>query len=516
MAFINIGAGLAEAGKNVAATAGAWTLEAQKADAEMEKAKLVDQLAGVRQDKQNVFTSGESEKERGFKSGEGALERTSREKISEAQRQATIAAAGISAGAHVAAARYSSDTQERIAQGRQEIEREALTPAEVRTAQWFAKAGPDERDAFQSALLAKAGMPAWATGSGGAGTGAVTPPGGAPVTGAAADTATEPSGATAVPAAGTPPTPERKADSGVAPVTGTPNSKHNERALAGIPAPVADQVRAMVEGRMAPPPGFAASKPYWQAMLAKAAEYDPGFDQTTWASRVATRKDFTAGQSAKAVTALNTALGHAGTLSDNFDKLDNGSLPMWNAFVNEAGKQFGSDKVTNAQMAIGALAAEARKVFAATGGGSLTELKSWEESFPLNGSPRQQQGAMKQFVDLLDSRLQGLADQYNRGMKTTEDPLQLLEPRSRAVFQQLTGETPKSSTGYQSGRGPATAPPAPAASQPPPAAAALPPTEQRAIGRTYQTPTGPAMWMGNGWVRAPQGPPRGLDTNEGR
>lgn len=144
MAFVNLGAGFAEAGKNIAATAGAWTLEAQKAETEKEKAVLVDQLMGARQEKQNVFTSGESEKERGFKTGESALDRTSREKISEATRQATIAAASISAGAHVQAARISAD-----------VHREALTPAEVRTAQWFSKATPEEQKAFQDVLIAK-------------------------------------------------------------------------------------------------------------------------------------------------------------------------------------------------------------------------------------------------------------------------------------------------------------------------------------------------------------------------
>lgn len=49
MALINLGAGLSEAGKNVAAFTGAWTLEAQKADAAKEMAVLADQLSGARE-----------------------------------------------------------------------------------------------------------------------------------------------------------------------------------------------------------------------------------------------------------------------------------------------------------------------------------------------------------------------------------------------------------------------------------------------------------------------------------
>lgn len=85
--------GLSTAGTAVAATAGAYTLEAQKADAEMAKVKLADELAGVRQDKQNVFTSEESGKERG-----------SREKISGETNTTHIEAAKIGLQGHMASA----------------------------------------------------------------------------------------------------------------------------------------------------------------------------------------------------------------------------------------------------------------------------------------------------------------------------------------------------------------------------------------------------------------------------
>ena len=64
MAF-DIGNGLSSMGTAVAATAGAYTLEAQKAELEMQKVKLADELAGGREEKQRGFLSGESEKERG-------------------------------------------------------------------------------------------------------------------------------------------------------------------------------------------------------------------------------------------------------------------------------------------------------------------------------------------------------------------------------------------------------------------------------------------------------------------
>lgn len=480
MAF-DIGAGLSEMGKSVAQTAQAYTLESQKAELENQKVMLADQLAGAREEKQRGFLTSERLSTEQFTGGENSANRASSEKVAGIGAAAHLGAAGISAGA----AKYSADLQYKAHQ-------EALTPAEVRTAQWFAKASPDERAAYQNQILLKAGMPPWAVGGGASN--ADSGAGGTGLLPGDATDSTPVKDATGSTPAGTP---ERKAD-----VTGAPSAL-NEDALRDAPPEAIRQVKAMIEGRQPPPTSFAASKPYWQAMLALANKYDPTFDQTTWASRVATRKDFTAGKAAVGVTALNTALGHAGVLTDAFDKLSNSSVPAWNAVANTVATAFGDDRVTNARMAIDALASEARKVFAASGGGSLTELENWEKNFPVNGSPTQQKGAMKQFVDLLDSRLMALSDQYNRGMGRTSDPLNLLEPKAREVFAKLIGREPEGATGYPTGQKPA------AAARPEGQGAAakpisLPPPEQRVIGRTYPTPTGPAIWMGNGWARVPQ------------
>lgn len=101
--------GLSTAGTAVAATAGAYTLEAQKAEAETAKIQLADELAGKRQDKQNVFASEESGKERG-----------SREKISGETNATHIEAAKIglqgslaSAGATLEGARIHANSVEK-------------------------------------------------------------------------------------------------------------------------------------------------------------------------------------------------------------------------------------------------------------------------------------------------------------------------------------------------------------------------------------------------------------------
>lgn len=191
---------------------------------------------------------------------------------------------------------------------------------------------------------------------------------------------------------------------------------HGTDYLKTLPPQTANTVKLMAEGKMAPPTSFAMSKPYWQHMIQAAAQYDPNFDQTVWQSRLALRKDFTSGKAAQTLTALNTALGHAGSaVLPAFEALHNGQFPTVNAAANWISEKLGNAAPTNAREAVDALASEGRKVFAASGGGNLTELENWQKNFPVNGSPEQQKGALQTFGKLLDSRIESLQDQWNRG-----------------------------------------------------------------------------------------------------
>lgn len=219
---------------------------------------------------------------------------------------------------------------------------------------------------------------------------------------------------------------------------------HGNDVLNALPQNMAAQVKAIADGRMAFPSGFALKTPYWQNMLKMVSQYDPNFDAVNYNSRAKTRSDFTSGTSAKAVTALNTALGHAAGLADNFDKLGNTSFPAVNSVMNWGKTELGDATPTVAAQNVDALASEGRKVFAASGGGNLTELENWQKNFPINGSPSQQKGALNEFVSLLDSRMNALGDQYNKGMGTTQDPLNLLSPTGRAAYTKLTGRQPES------------------------------------------------------------------------
>lgn len=208
---------------------------------------------------------------------------------------------------------------------------------------------------------------------------------------------------------------------------------------------IGDQVKALAEGRMQFPSGFALKSPYWQQMLQAVSAYDPNFDAVNYNARATTRKDFTSGKSAQNITALNTAISHLGTLSEHFDELGNTDYPAINKAKNYLGNEFGFDKIQAATSSVGADATavshELAKVFRQTGM-SQAEIEDWEKKINTSNSPAQNKAVIDSAIDLMNGRLDAIGEQYNQGMGTTSDPMQLLSPHAQDTYQKLRGSAP--------------------------------------------------------------------------
>jgi hypothetical protein len=200
--------------------------------------------------------------------------------------------------------------------------------------------------------------------------------------------------------------------------------------LQSLPESIRSQVKAVVEGRMQPPSGFALKSPQIQALMRAAAQYEPGFDLTKWGARAATAKDFASGQAAKNVTSLNTVVGHLGDLKEKADALDNGGIPIFNQIGNAYNTATGGAKVNNFNIARNAVADELAKVFKGSGI-SDHEIAQWKETLNAAQSPEQLKGAIKTAIGLMDSRLSALNDQRDRGMNTSSEPRSLLNEKSQ-------------------------------------------------------------------------------------
>lgn len=220
---------------------------------------------------------------------------------------------------------------------------------------------------------------------------------------------------------------------------GSPGSATGDEYFNTLPKPQAAQVKAIVEGRLSPPGSFALKTPYWQKMMADAAQYEPGFDMTKWTARNATAKDFASGKSAQNITSFNTALGHLDTLDKAATELGNTSFPMFNTVGNMLRSATGDPRVNKFNVAKTAVADELTRAFRGTGG-NVHDLVQWEKAINSAASPEQLKAAIRQAGELLRSRIDSLGDTYNRGMNTKTEPLSLISPKARAVMERLSGE----------------------------------------------------------------------------
>jgi len=217
---------------------------------------------------------------------------------------------------------------------------------------------------------------------------------------------------------------------------GNPNGPKGEDYLATLPGPVAAQVKALAEGRMAFPGGFALKSPYWQQMISAVSQYDPSFDAVNYNARQKTRNDFTSGKSATSINALNTVIGHLQTLSDAADGLNNSSIPGVNKLTNFLASNTGDPRVKVFNTAKKAVVDELTRAYRGTGG-SEADIKSWAENIDAANSPEQLHSVIAQMGHLLESKVTALGEQYNQGMGTTANPIQLVTPHARGVLTKL-------------------------------------------------------------------------------
>ena len=231
-------------------------------------------------------------------------------------------------------------------------------------------------------------------------------------------------------------------DSPVAPsVVGVIDHPVNEKVLEGVNPAIAQQVKLLAAGRIAPPTSFAASKPYWQGLLSLAAQYDPQFDAVNYGARQAALKDMTSGPTAKNITSLNTVMQHIDELNNAGAALDNfhsgvASLPLNKA--TEALRAFQQDpRLARFNQSADAVATELERAFR----GSQTALggiKEWRNHLNPAMSPEERDASVKNLLKLLEGRIESVTDQYRRAFGSSRQPIDFLAPKAKEVYDRLS------------------------------------------------------------------------------
>jgi hypothetical protein len=217
--------------------------------------------------------------------------------------------------------------------------------------------------------------------------------------------------------------------------------------LTTLPAPIRDQAQALVDGRRQLDPRL-AGKPLGQTIINAAYAIDPTFDQGNYNARFTARRDLTnpGAPGGKTIGALNTAIQHAGKLSDLIETLDNSNLPLVNRIVNPVKSALGSTAVTNYQTVAPQLAKEIERVWRGAGG-TAGEIHDLIETIGANKGKQQQREALQQFVELAKGKLDALETQRDNVMgKTAGATIPVLfdqnQPILDTIAQRASGATP--------------------------------------------------------------------------
>lgn len=226
--------------------------------------------------------------------------------------------------------------------------------------------------------------------------------------------------------------------------------------LKTLPAAQASEIKAYAEGRRPFPTGMSYAK--LQPLIALVGQYDPTFDAANYNARNKARTDLTSpsGTGGKTINALNTAIQHAGRLSDLIETLDNSAYPLVNAVVNPLRTATGDTAVTNFQAVAPQLAKEIERAWRGAGG-SAGEIKELTDSIGKNLGKQQQREALMQFVELAKGKLDATQQQRDNvlGPKAGGDiPILFKQNESilDAITKRASGEKEDASTGKKVGR----------------------------------------------------------------
>jgi len=216
--------------------------------------------------------------------------------------------------------------------------------------------------------------------------------------------------------------------------------------LASLPPGRRELVQALVDGKAAVP----ARSKLGIGLEEDAARVDPSFDASNYPTRLATRKSFTSGDNAKSITALNTALRHAETLSPLIPQVSGIKFPLLGSTINAAAnfynRQSGDAGITNYTEVQGHLAEETAKAFRGSTGGNEADIRRNLQDLDPSNSTDQKNGALGKLGELYGGRIDELVRQYQTGMGPNKIPPGL-SPKALAAYRQFTGQNSPADAG---------------------------------------------------------------------
>lgn len=217
---------------------------------------------------------------------------------------------------------------------------------------------------------------------------------------------------------------------------GITSDLHGDDYLSTLPQNVANQVKAIAEGRQQAPSGFSSRSAFGRNLMSAVEQYDPEFNQLDYQTRLKTRKEFTSGAPAKSITALNTAIEHLNTLAEKGESLDSGSIPALNYVTNAYRSETGDKRVAGFNTAKNTLAQEIVSAYKGAGG-NAEDVKSQMDNLSPNASKAQRTEVLGTIATLMKGKIDALQEQYQNGMGKYADKRSFYTPKAISLFQKF-------------------------------------------------------------------------------
>lgn len=198
--------------------------------------------------------------------------------------------------------------------------------------------------------------------------------------------------------------------------------------LATLPPQRAILAKKIAQGDIQFPSGIALRNPVMARAMQDAVTYDPD----TNANRYGAVTDFTKGQSAKTMQALDAVTAHTDTMLGLVKAMDNGDTKGINYFSNLWKTQTGQDAPTNFDAAKGIYGDEVTKAVLGSAGG-VSDREEAKTNLSKSNSPQQLEGALSTYRGLMIGQMDALQQRYQNGTGRNDFTTRL-RPETRDIY----------------------------------------------------------------------------------
>ena len=206
-----------------------------------------------------------------------------------------------------------------------------------------------------------------------------------------------------------------------------------EDLLTHLPTPLANQVRAIGEGREPSPAARSLTTPAGRQLMEMVSAAYPGYDAKQYGTMGAAEKAFTSGKKGDTTRSLNVAVDHLGTLQQVADALQNGDTRMFNQAGNFIALQTGNPAPTDFNAVKRIVADEVTKAVLGSAG-ALGDRKAADDAINSANSPAQLKSVIDRYKQLMGGQLAGMETQYTASTNKKDFRDRFLTPTTKAAL----------------------------------------------------------------------------------